>query len=1774
MPIAGTFTEKTQILLTGGYGDSTAAGTFLVKKVGDSLVITRYKIANPKTLTVCFEIFLDAGGLNTALQSSIPIFIDTYLNGAYKSTTQLYSMNAASKNNPNILNYAYAYIASSPTDITKEDTLTFFLKTYSNYSPLNFYLSRLLVNMYNGDNANPAANPNTQPGAVWKLTGNENKQSTKTGTNYYVYIDNFNQETYYKLEDYFFSFNLTIEKGTSTEVVPFSPTGEVTSRVFVREVSSAGVVDKTGLSAPDIWFNTTDSGNYYYHLQNSPQYTWNFPSEKFGATPITGNKILKANTKYALYVGTYYLFTGYSNKVKYNNYIESNYIEFTTPDYANSLVKINTGYYFNNSNNKYFNIEGTDPNQTITNATNILIPYSNNIITTGDNSKRSITLNGSYFFIRTSTSTYIESTWFNFIKPSQKPSSIGFIYMSSATVPTLTNLVNNGNMIAIDPFIIDPNPRVDVKSGGPDDFRSCAFSTTITDLSIKTTYYFVSFLKKTDGTYVYGNVEKFTTLAQNETSFQNPNFSGGQNWYQIYDNWKLVENSTNSINPHYKLDSSLKDDNREFPLFYYFDATFKKEKNYQFRTIVENFYDKEGSYDLVGSGQTNFSIKTPWGENHKFPVPYIKDSLPFKTINLFLYSNINSINIANKPINNITSKSGGNPKNPITYIANGKFNYNPTSQIPSQGLIYTNVNDTDWILQGYAFFNFFKPTKKNTNNTSFNSPDGLNVNNMVFDGNDEVIYTNSNNSIGGKGWHLIEKKNQLIWFDKYVPSSIDTLENTKNLPVGGNSDDYYSSKTSDEKWRQNNYVAKYIPYQSFNVSFNYSNNSNSILEMYVGSKLPKYENGDINYFDDYKKIATFDKNSPSNCEFVGLEGNQYIYFVATPLNYGSLSSVTYSLIYLSNFKFGGSYNSGNNLEYNITSNNNILSTTNPIDNATYSIKLGNYNNVDLDVNKYADPIILNSNAGNGTFNAGIWENGVWNNGWRKDLTKKDFFNIDQYFSYESDKKWRIKISGPESSVYKFSVGDKVAISNIVAIDINDERKLLKNYYTIIEVNIVSSYISVEFESDFPLRRIEMDSDEHRICITKNVWLSGVFLNGYFNGIWNNGLFSGYPLITKMDNSHWLDGIFNGGHFTARKYSIDFQYIGSSINKDDNLKMLKLIFSKPHMLNKGDLILLYDGDDNLIDSTIILLAIDEYELMTGITWENITKFSNFNNLTNGVVYSLISTGLAQNMEFYSNNVSSATSLVSLDSERIFSYNSWLDVNYSIESAVNIGKPYYLLDKISNRSYSENNLYGYPTNDILSSNSTFRDSFSKNSRKYKLGKKWKIFNDYVGDSSTFEEYFQSTDVDSGLQLFNSLGWEINKLDVSKKNININGANSYKTTTKSYFAIYLNDKDYTNIINVGDIVNLNGWTTTDNAIESSASNITYNDLKVSYVIFNKTGPKLPPKIGYEELYLPDRDYTIISFDNFSTNLNNSTIIEKLATSSYFGPSNGTIGVLSSPGPAYNQVSVNTFTLDINKSKYVWSIDKNVSNSSLVFSRSPEPLDTTNSTIGKELKIDALSEGGILNLIPAYDINNRTNGGDVNTLEKSNYTLIEFDVLQNNSENNFYTDPNIGDIPIINFNNLNYITKNFSISGITYSRTTPSRYLPINSNINHLTTRGIKKQEFFYNKRNLLMNFKGGGLLGSLRSDILLDNIKLYQVDMIPFFQYFKYSNINTSVQIPSNGTSPTIEYADDNESNIKSDTNSVVTYFGNSLIASNVEVPQGINWVNDYGLTFSTI
>ena len=364
-----------------------------------------------------------------------------------------------------------------------------------------------------------------------------------------------------------------------------------------------------------------------------------------------------------------------------------------------------------------------------------------------------------------------------------------------------------------------------------------------------------------------------------------------------------------------------------------------------------------------------------------------------------------------------------------------------------------------------------------------------------------------------------------------------------------------------------------------------------------------------------------------------------------------------------------------------------------------------------------------------------------------------------------------------------------------------------------------------------------------------------------------------------------------------------------------------------------------------------------------------------------------------MSFKSNNKSRITSQISNDSDTVFNYNSWIDVNYDSEQAVNIGKPLTLINSLSQRTYSENNLYGYPTLDVLSSDSSFRDSYSSIIRKYKLGTKYKIFNDFIGESSKFQDQFGATGEDNAR--FISLGW------------------------------------------------------------------TYSRQSTSSLTFSRT-------------------------------------------------------------------------IDVGSS-----------------------LDIT----GEELKVQAIGFGGVLDITPTEGILNRS----TDVLERSRYTKVSFDALTFSSNYTFNEDgektpsftknpdKSVLNTPSINFNNINKVRRltyfgTFSV----YSSFVDATFLPIYKNINHLLTTKKTKVEYFYNKRNLSMVFRGNA---TQTSTYIIDNLNFYEVNMIPFFQYFTIDSINNGVEIPYQGISPFIDYSNANFNfidNIAIGLDSIQTQNSNTVVS----------------------
>lgn len=1104
--------------------------------------------------------------------------------------------------------------------------------------------------------------------------------------------------------------------------------------------------------------------------------------------------------------------------------------------------------------------------------------------------------------------------------------------------------------------------------------------------------------------------------------YDNGAFSNSNSW--VYSSPSLSVSPTNTV---------------DYPslTYVYSIKKFSSKNNYQYITSVENFY----------TPGTSFSITTPWSDyflydNYSYPGSYAT-ATPASPGNGFLH-------FYSSPTTDISSS------NYAIYKANNNFGPN------SEGLRDLKIYEMDFNIQGYSFFR------------SYNTLVSINL---------------STDSIG---WAYYDDAagdgsvKSYSWFDSkgYVGS--------EKYPCGPS---YGSGDVPSSDFRGNNNLSKLIPYPFFNLSFIYQRilgGANDGISIYLSPTLPSTSGSTFSLPSGGVLVASLTQSGTSSiasenvidAQFYGLNGNQYLLIVAST---GLTSSATYSSIALSNLKIEGGYHPGNNRQYESYYDSidlyplNLGAPSFPTE-PFYSTYVGTGNTINATQSLNVSQLF--SKIGNGSFKAGVWENGVWNSGWRYDDGVYELYNVGKFYDYGSGKNWLFEISGPSSSISKFSEGDKVSISNIVAIDINENRRLIKNYFTIKSVNYSntttlasSNFIIVEFISNFPLLRIEKDSANHRIFITKNVWLSGAFLNGYFKGIWNYGLFKGYPLITEMFQSHWIDGIFEGGHFNATQLGLTFSdtvYAASGRDLRPKSKV-GLTFSTPHKLNVGDVITidktnkainpLYDGETTVIEVP------NEYQIVTNIDW------GSNSTMEGGSIYTNISNGLIQNFNFKSNNISNVYSSSSLDSDSVFVYNSWIDVNFNSHSAVNIGKPQTKIDSLG--EYSENNLYGYPTNDVLSSKSIFRNSYSHRGVELKLGTKYKLMDDYIGSAGKFNDFFYPpTD--------ESTRW--------------NGKN--KT---NYFGSFLKQ----------------GWT---------------------YSVGSNTNALKP--------------------GTFSSSINFTSMIDQderwLTKLGLYTQSNATGRLLDWYWPSTGALAP---FVDISEPTLLVTA---VGNGGVL------DIDHTNSYFQPNVYVGGHTK-------------------KIEYLQSNRYTVVEFDLLTYSvsenyfelSQDNKYQSPNMISYgitglynkgsnyrqPVIHFNNINTIVKSvyyplpgtFSVLSATVPTVLPATYLPIYQNVDHLSsgkyipnistnypqrklesdpindlettskwgTKAIRKYEYFYNKRNIKMNFKGSGLYGSEKSGFILDNIKLFEIDMIPFFQYFIETSINKSVQIPYQGIAPFIDY-----------------------------------------------
>lgn len=779
----------------------------------------------------------------------------------------------------------------------------------------------------------------------------------------------------------------------------------------------------------------------------------------------------------------------------------------------------------------------------------------------------------------------------------------------------------------------------------------------------------------------------------------------------------------------------------------------------------------------------------------------------------------------------ITNGSGGvelySYSKPLTSApSNTLINYGAAESFRFASILGTNINDISFVINGFKPYKYLNRVINHAT-----QPNG-----WLYDNNDNsYIWTYSSSSdqnfiTSGTGM----TKNPNMWQGKNcIVKNIDDAF------------DIFNFECHFEKFTTDSYVNIYLIKSDLISTVTNLDFTNGLLGTVITN-------------------GTFSKTSLNATNTDGTKNS--LIFVANETNT--------SYFKLTNITVTGTYHDANNNLSQTTINNNI-------------IDYNNYNDASYfyTANVNGATYSINSKVGNGTFKSGIWENGIWNSGWRNDTEVKDFNEISSAVA-TSDASWKIELRGMTQSVENFNVGDVVSVGNIIAIDINDNRKLLKDYYKIESVNVVNDAVPpygsivINLDTIFPYRRIEKDSTNHKIKITKNVWLSGAFFNGYFSGVWNNGLFKGFPLLTEMYNTQWIDGFFNGGHFNSNYASdYDIKHIGPRENCSNGFMNISIITETT--LVAGDLIIIelldfvnniiggiYNGVAKVMNVTRVVSNNISYDVIT-IDKKSVGKPSISNSITTpslGKVLRYTGSGLIQNCKFYDNNRSQIKSAESGYSPAVFSFNSWMEVNYDTSRSVTLGRDFRTYEPLTEKSINRNNLFGYPTYDILASSSRFRNANTLEGQTYKLGTKYKVYNNFIGDFSKFNEPFNPTIV-NGLVNFTDAGWVFSY--ATSSNLTFNRTESIVSLGTSYSQAFIDagvtgDELYITAINDGAVLN-NDFITLDkfrySVVEFDI--ITYSVANYNYTYLNTNGTTA----DFPVLNLSNLNYDISTIDNNGT-------------------------------------------------------------------------------------------------------------------------------------------------------------------------------------------------------------------------------------------------------------------------------------------------------------------
>lgn len=1258
--------------------------------------------------------------------------------------------------------------------------------------------------------------------------------------------------------------------------------------------------------------------------------------------------------------------------------------------------------------------------------------------------------------------------------------------------------------------------------------------------------------------------------------------------------------------------------------------SFKSNKTYFFQTTVRNFDNHTGwsinnKLRLTLGARKGLITNTDYWQGPVKIIEWIKNptNYPAKSETSFpmpYVQNIGNVQVLqffSRPDSNFDSpKLDG--KYPIAVLeapqSFGAFNNAQYIALNASYVEKFEIDEIDFEVQGWA-------VQKEIN---YGDPHNINVIGWTYHG-------------GTYSWRIISTESSTY---SHAMGAIRPTDSTNN------SDVLFGEETSvcvsSERFTINNYIAKeLIDGVQFNLSFsmNFSTQSGiSPISLYLGTTLPN------SYTSNPRRgllIATFTQSN--NYNIYNLNGGQYLYFVGSTVS-GIGTNVR---VDIGNISIVSGYSQTDNNELfsfqsslDPFSEPTQLSIIGADDNSTYETTvitdqtihntdsgpigakkytyvpnatstpirqiagsiipftrssttaqtsgfsvLGFFSNVFGTVSNLAK---LNAKVGNGKFVSGVWENGVWNSGWRVDENVHEFNNISLSFNLRTENvRWRIQIEGSTYSVAQFNIGERVSIGNIVSIDLNGDRKLLKNYFTIVNKN--DNSLIVEVDNNFPLRRIEKDSENHKILVTKNVWLNGAFFNGYFEGVWNDGLFKGFPMITEMYNSHWIDGKFDGGHFYAEKPSLNFAdtYYWEGF--------VGLTGATGHSFLPGDLISI-DKDDKSVniqydgDHTITKI-IDDYLIVTDIPWgENTSNES-------GIISRRTSTGLVQNFTFYDNNYSTKTSTDTRLLRDLWRYGSWIDVNFSEESTSNINSSRIYNNpsttnflqwrdkqKFGVGNYGVLNLHGYTTDDILSSVSYLKGLDSLQKRAYSLGTKYQIYQDYLGNVSNFNSPFDSDPEQGSLDNFYADGWTFSFSGIeggtySFINILTKKANSNQSLASTNQSPLWYDLSYTDQLENSfglliDEPTPNLWEIQTNGIYKISSNIP------STFTTTVSTNGIQGGIDNDYLYLTDNvlvgKIRILKYSNNTS----SILLEKTikTTGGDFnvgkqqydeGEDSATYtksltieidwkGELSVGDSIKIQLQTcNTLITNYNSGgpwrgsgfEQGFGANDNITNVSATWIlNSSKYLSISNSGVeeSKGYKLKRTTDGTLLVEHLENSFHSLTLNNSLIDIERNRYSLVQFDLIQSpdtqyesagesysfhftdlynfttfiNNDLSYSTDPAFPASPVL-------IEKTITGSGSFTYKENPKSRTPLWSGIDYTRTNSITKKEYFFNRPGLDL-----GLLAEQRNEFRqqiheLDNIKFYEVDMIPFFQYTTENYVDKSIKVPFVGKATEIDF-----------------------------------------------